>query len=53
MRAVEPVQSGVVAAPDGVRIAYEVFGAGNPDARIPPFDADRPFAPVEGPGSFL
>lgn len=30
MRAVEPAQSGVVASPDGVRIAYDVFGAGDP-----------------------
>jgi pimeloyl-ACP methyl ester carboxylesterase len=30
MRAVEPSQAGRVASPDGVRIAYEVFGAGEP-----------------------
>jgi pimeloyl-ACP methyl ester carboxylesterase len=30
MRAVEPSQSGSVASLDGVRIAYEVFGAGEP-----------------------
>ena len=30
MRAVEPAETGVVASPDGVRIAYEVFGAGEP-----------------------
>jgi len=30
MRAVEPARSGVVAGPDGVRIAYEVVGEGTP-----------------------
>ena len=30
MRAVEPTETGVAARPDGVRIAYEVFGAGEP-----------------------
>lgn len=30
MRAVEPAETGAVAGPDGVRIAYEVFGAGDP-----------------------
>jgi pimeloyl-ACP methyl ester carboxylesterase len=30
MRAVEPVRTGIVEAEDGVRIAYEVFGAGDP-----------------------
>jgi pimeloyl-ACP methyl ester carboxylesterase len=30
MRAVEPAQSGVVASTDGVRIAYEIFGSGEP-----------------------
>jgi pimeloyl-ACP methyl ester carboxylesterase len=30
MRAVEPAATGLVEAPDGVRIAYEVFGAGDP-----------------------
>ena len=29
-RAVEPVESGLVESPDGVRIAYEAFGAGEP-----------------------
>lgn len=32
MRAVEPAATGLVEAPDGVRIAYEVFGAGEPGA---------------------
>ena len=30
MRAVEPDVTGVVASPDGVRIAYEIVGAGDP-----------------------
>jgi pimeloyl-ACP methyl ester carboxylesterase len=30
MRAVEPAEAAHVASPDGVRIAYEVFGAGEP-----------------------
>jgi pimeloyl-ACP methyl ester carboxylesterase len=30
MRAVEPAETGVATSPDGVRIAYEVFGAGEP-----------------------
>ena len=30
MRAVEPAENGIVASSDGVRIAYEVFGAGDP-----------------------
>ena len=30
MRAVEPAETGVATSPDGVRIAYEVFGAGDP-----------------------
>jgi pimeloyl-ACP methyl ester carboxylesterase len=30
MRAVEPAEAGLVESPDGVRIAYEVFGAGDP-----------------------
>jgi len=30
MRAVDPIESGVVERPDGVRIAYDVFGAGEP-----------------------
>jgi pimeloyl-ACP methyl ester carboxylesterase len=30
MRAVEPAEAGIAEAPDGVRIAYEVFGAGEP-----------------------
>ena len=30
MRAVEPADAGIAKSPDGVRIAYEVFGAGDP-----------------------
>ena len=30
MRAVEPAEAGIAKSPDGVRIAYEVFGAGEP-----------------------
>jgi pimeloyl-ACP methyl ester carboxylesterase len=30
MRAVEPAEAGLVTSPDGVRIAYEVFGEGEP-----------------------
>ena len=30
MRAVEPAETGIATSPDGVRIAYEVFGAGDP-----------------------
>ena len=30
MRAIEPFQAGYVDSRDGVRIAYEVFGAGDP-----------------------
>jgi pimeloyl-ACP methyl ester carboxylesterase len=30
MRAVEPAEAGFVGSPEGVRIAYEVFGAGDP-----------------------
>jgi len=30
MRAVEPAECGIARSPDGVRIAYEVFGAGDP-----------------------
>jgi pimeloyl-ACP methyl ester carboxylesterase len=30
MRAVEPAEAGIARSPDGVRIAYEIFGAGDP-----------------------
>lgn len=30
MRAVEPAETGSIAGPDGVRLAYDVFGAGDP-----------------------
>ena len=30
MRAVEPAETGIATSSDGVRIAYEVFGAGDP-----------------------
>ena len=36
--------------PDGVRIAYEVYGAGDPTIVLLPVGADRPLAAVEGPG---
>ena len=35
---------------DGVRLAFDVYGARRPDARAPALGADRPLAPVEGPG---
>jgi len=36
MRAVERAETGLVERPDGVRIAYEVFGAGEPTILLLP-----------------
>ena len=49
MRAVEPAEPGIADVADGVRIAFEVYGAGEPTIVLLPVDADRPLAPVEGP----
>ena len=37
-------------AADGVRLAYDVYGAGDPTLVLLPVGADHPLAPVEGPG---
>ena len=50
MRAREPDVTGTATSGDGVRIAYETFGTGDPTLVLLPVGADHPFAPVEGPG---
>ena len=50
MRAREPDVTGTATAGDGVRIAYETFGSGDPTIVMLPSAPDHAFAPVEGPG---
>ena len=52
-RARLPDRSGLRDRRDGVRLAYDVYGAGDPTIVLLPVDADRPLAPVEGPGPYL
>ena len=49
-RARLPDRSGFAVADDGVRLAFDVYGAGDPTHRAAPVGADRPLPPVEGPG---
>ena len=50
MRARYPDTEGFVER-DGVKVGYEVFGSGEPAARVRPDRPDRPLPGLEGPGA--
>ena len=51
-RACYPDQDGYIES-DGVRVFYEVYGAGEPSVLLSPYLGNRPLASVEVPGSLF